>query len=273
MYNLKIIKCGQRIEIYKTNGYTIGERGKEEEFYRFIDPGFKEKQLDFEDVDEIKKNKKQNRKDTLNKARNNIVRLIKCNEDMQTFITLTFSRKTDYKESKKYLNNFFNKLRRKYQKLKYIWVLEYGDKNKRLHYHLLCNIPIEIDLCSSKERKSKEHKELEKEFSKKYWNHGFIDIRALNQEGNTNIALYVSTYIVKSMQNLDLEGYRIYGYSNKTLKKPIVEKYLDKRSIQEVLKDFKEYKPTYTNSYKIGYTKDGSSREGIITYLDMEALK
>ena len=38
MYNLKIIKCENRIEVYKYNKFTVAERGKEEEFYKFIEP-------------------------------------------------------------------------------------------------------------------------------------------------------------------------------------------------------------------------------------------
>lgn len=272
MYNLKVIKCGNRVEIYKFNGYTVSERGKEEEFYRFIDPKEREEQLTTDDVLARKKDKKQNRIDNLNNSRNKIIRLIKCNSDMKTFITLTFAKETDYKQSKKYLNNLFNKLRRKYHDLKYLWVLEYGDKNNRLHYHLLCNIPIEINLCSSKERKSKEHKQLEKEFSKKYWKYGFVDIRALDQEGNTNIALYVATYIVKSLGDKDLDGYRVFGYSNKTLDKPIIETYLDKRSLENILEEFKKYKVSYNNNYSIGYIKDGIERKGSVTYFDMEIM-
>lgn len=270
MYNLKIIRCGNRIEIYKFNNYTVTERGTEKEFYRFIDQGEKEQQISIEDIEEKKNNKLENRLNNLNRTRNKIIRLIKCNNDMKTFITLTFAKETDYKQSKKYLNNLFNKLRRKYQDLKYLWVLEYGDKNNRLHYHLLANIEIPIILSSSKERKSKEHKQLEKEFSKKYWKYGFVDIRALNQEGNTNIALYVATYIVKSLGNRDLEGYRVFGYSNKTLNKPIIETYLDKRTLEEILKEFEGYKVSYSNNYSIGYTKDGTDRKGNVIYFDME---
>ena len=270
MYNLKIIRCGNRVEIYKYNHFSVRARGTEEEFYRFIEPGGKEEQIKIDDIEVKKDTKLENRFNNLNRTRNKIIRLIKCNSDMNTFITLTFAKETDYKQSKKYLNNLFNKLRRKYQGLKYLWVLEYGDKNKRLHYHLLCNIPIEIKLCSSKERKSKEHKELEKEFSKKYWKYGFVDIRALDQEGNTNIALYVATYIVKSLGDRDLEGYRVFGYSNKTLNKPIIETHLDKRSLEDILKEYKEYKVSYSNNYCIGYTKDGEERKGNVTYFDME---
>lgn len=270
MYNLKIIKCGNRIEIYKYNNISVRARGTEEEFYRFIEPGFKEEQIKIDDIEVKKDTKLENRINNLNRTRNKIIRLIKCNDDMNTFITLTFAKEKDYKESKNCLKGLFDRLRKDYQGLKYLWVLEYGDKNNRLHYHLLANIEIPIILSSSKERKSKEHKKLEKEFSKKYWRYGFVDIRALSQEGNTNIALYVSTYIVKSLSNKDLEGYRVFGYSNKTLNKPIIETYLDKRALEEILKEFEGYKVSYSNNYSIGYTKDGAERKGNVTYFDME---
>ncbi|MBW4863034.1 MAG: hypothetical protein KZY55_08255 [Paeniclostridium sp.] len=272
MYNLKIIKCGNRVEIYKYNNISVRAKGTEEEFYRFIEPGFKEEQIKIDDIEVKKDTKLENRLNNLNRTRNKIIRLIKCNDDMNTFITLTFAKEKDYKESKKCLKGLFDRLRRDYKGLKYLWVLEYGDKNNRLHYHLLANIDIPIILSSSKERKSKEHKQLEKEFSKKYWKYGFVDIRALNQEGNTNIALYVSTYIVKSLEDRDLEGYRVFGYSNKTLNKPIIETSLDKRPLDEILKQFKGYKVSYSNNYSIGYIKDGEERKGNVTYFDMVQL-
>lgn len=275
MYNLRVIKCGDRLEIYKINNYVINE-SKADEGYKIID-----KLLD--DIDNIevatedpkegqnKKDSKQNRKDTLTKARNNIIRLIKCNDDMQTFITLTFAKEQDYKDSKTSLNNCFNKLRRHYSELKYLWVLEYGDLNNRLHYHLLCNIPINIKLCSSHEKKSMEHKQLENDFKSKYWNYGIVDIRQLDQEGNTNVALYISTYIVKSMENLELEGYRVYGYSHKTLNKPFQEKIYTTNSIEDILKQYsKDYKITFSNSYKIGYTDYKGQHIGTVSYIDMQ---
>lgn len=270
MYNLKIIKCKDKIEIYKYNNFIVAERGKEEEFYRFID---NKEDKSNKNTSKNKKSKNQNRLDNLNNTRNKIVRLIRCNTDMQTFITLTFAKETDYKKSKKYLNNLFNKLRRDYEGLKYIWVLEEGYKNKRLHYHMLCNIPIEIKLSSSRHRKTEEHKRFEQEFRSKYWKYGFIDIRALGQEGNTNIALYVSTYIIKSLGNRDLEGYRIFGYSKKTLEKPIIEKYLDKRKLEEILKDYLNYKLTYCNSYPIAYTSNGEEKKGNVLYYDFTKNK
>ena len=52
-----------------------------------------------------KEQNKQSEKDrvrNLTDVRNNIIRLIKCNSDMKAFITLTFAKEQDYKESKKH---------------------------------------------------------------------------------------------------------------------------------------------------------------------------
>ena len=264
LYNLKIIESGKRIEIYKINNYAViknnesknktGRKGKTE-------ISEKEKEL----------NSKTNRKSTLNNARNKIIRLIKANEDMQTFITLTYAKESNYKDSKKHLNNLFNKLRKDYNNLKYLWVLDYGSKNKRLHYHVLTNIGININLSTSKEKKSKEHKKLERSFSKKYWKYGFVDIRNLRQEDNTNIALYVACYITKDLLKLKFNGYRIYGYSNKTLNKPIIKTYYNDTSLEELIQAFKEhYDITYTNSYEIGYiNKYKEDIKGMVTYMDL----
>ena len=243
LYNLKIIKSGKRLEIYKINNYAVttnkessnkaGRKGKEE--------------VSKEDK---KINSLHSRKQTLNNARNNIIRLIKSNEDMQIFITLTYAKESNYKDSKKHLNNFFNKLRKDYKSLKYIWILEYGTKNKRLHYHVLTNIEINIKLSTSKERKSTDHKFLEQGFNRKYWPYGFVDIRSLKQEDNTNIALYVACYITKDLMNLKLNDYRIYGYSNKTLNKPIIKTYYDSISLEEIIQEFKENYNKY-NLYQL----------------------
>lgn len=267
MYNLKVITCGDRKEIYKINNYMVNE-AKKDEGHKII-----EKLLNETETDEDKEENKQTKQDrikTLNQARNNIIRLIKCNPDMQTFITLTFAKEQDYKQSKAKLNIFFTLLRKRYKQLKYLWVLEYGDINSRLHYHLLCNIPIDIKLSSSREKKSKEHKELEQDFAKKYWKYGIVDIRQLHQEDNSNIALYVATYIVKSMENLDLEGYRVYGYSKKTLSKPIEERVYTTDSLEDLLRRYThDYDISYSNNYSIGYRDYKGNHIGNVIYFDL----
>ena len=175
MYNLKIIKSGDRLEIYKINNYLIKKKADTElpdplkDSLKLID-----KELRKERKKDSTESNKNNRKRSLRDARNNIIRLIKANDDMTTFITLTFAKESDYKESKKYLNNFFTKLRKVYNNLKYIWNLEYGEKNQRLHYHILCNIPINIKLSYIKEKNSNKHKALENYYEKHYWKHGIV---------------------------------------------------------------------------------------------------
>ena len=269
MYNTKIIFSGDCIEIYKVNNYVIREDKKTEGSKR-IDRMLKT------DSNASKRIKDCTgivgpigREKTLNKAKNNIIRLIRSNDDMQTFITLTFAKELDYKESKAKLNNFFTKLRKRYPGLKYLWVLEYGDKNNRLHYHVLCNIPIGIKLSSSKERKSQDHKMLEQEFNNKYWGYGFIDIRHLKAEENTNVALYVSMYIVKNMKDKNLEGYRVYGYSHKTLNKPAVFKYYSKETVEDLIKNYCNYKIKYQNNYDIGYIDWKREHKGNVTYIEL----
>ena len=266
MYNTKIIFSGDCIEIYKVNNYVIRE-DKKTEGSKIVDRMLKTDTKRIKDdagiVNPIGREK------TLNKAKNNIIRLIRSNDDMQTFITLTFAKELNYKESKAKLNNFFTKLRKRYPGLKYLWVLEYGDKNNRLHYHVLCNIPIRIKLSSSKELKSNEHKTLEQEFNNKYWGYGFIDIRHLKAEENTNVALYVSMYIVKNMKDKNLEGYRVYGYSHKTLNKPAVFKYYSKETVEDLMKNYCNYKIKYQNNYDIGYIDWKREHKGNVTYIEL----
>ncbi|MGL4740165.1 MAG: rolling circle replication-associated protein [Sarcina sp.] len=238
------------------------------------DSNNKEGRVGKEELEQEEKedNTERARKTTLVNARNNIIRLIKSNVDMNTFITLTFAEETDYKQSKKYLQAMFLKLNRHNESFKYLWVLEFGDKTQRLHYHMLCNLKLpEIKFAASGKRKGKDHKDYENNFAKKYWKKGFVDIRALDKEGNTNIALYVSCYITKDLLDKQLNGYRIYGYSFKTLNKPLVLNDYTDRRIEDIIKDFKEdFEITYTNSYKIGYKTESKERKGMVTYFDMK---
>ena len=266
MYNLKVIKSGNIIEIYRIFNYNVTE-AKKDEGYKRIDKLLE--RIDKSEERQKGKQTKQDRIKTLNQSKNNIIRLIRSNQDMQTFITLTFSKELDYKESKAKLNIFFTKLRKRYKELKYLWVLEYGDKTNRLHYHVLCNIPIGIKLSSSKEEKTEDHKKLEQEFNDKYWGYGFVDIRHLGKEDNTNVALYVSMYIVKSLKDLELEGYRVYSYSKKTLEKPVETKEYTRKNINELLKEYPGYQIKFSNNYDIGYTNYKGDHKGSVAYIEL----
>lgn len=195
-----------------------------------------------------------NKSTNLNNSRNKINRLIASNGDLDKFITLTYSGSVSMGESKKHLAYFFTKLRRKQKGLKYIWVLEFQG-NGNIHYHILTNFKINID--TSKYRKSEKHKKVEREFAEEFWRHGFVDIRDLNKEGNTNVARYLTAYITKDMMDKEMDGARVFGYSKSTIDKPIVTKVLEEvKDQQELLKMFEEYDVNFTNSYNIGTLGD-----------------
>lgn len=259
LYNKKVIKSGDRLEIYNYNCYLREGMDGHNEGGRGGTTG---------EGAATEEAKEENRKKTLYRARNNIVRLISCNSDLQVFITLTYAEiPGELKESREHLNIFFKRLRRQHKDLKYLWVMEYGSLNKRLHFHLLMNINLSIKTAKSNELKSQEQKELEKLWNKKYWPHGWVDIRNLKEEGNTNIAKYVSAYLVEDLMELKLNGYRVYDYSRK-LEKPIVSK-LDTKDKLEDLTQLEGYKIQFVNTYKIKYMdKTGKDRESQVQYLD-----
>lgn len=258
-YNTKVVSSGKRLEVYK---YTClipegresnnkeGRRGKEEVTQ-----------------DQKEKNSEQRRKETLNNARNNIVRLIKCNDDMNTFITLTYSVDRDIKDSRKDLDKFFKRLKYKQNNFKYLWVMEYTKKG-RIHFHILTNFQTDITSIG-KEKKSEQHKNIENEFSKKYWKNGFIDIRKLDQEGNTNIALYVATYLTKDVMLLNLQGYRVYGCS-RNLNRPITTKIISSQKTDSLI-SLEGYKLNFVNAYKV-YYRNRKNEEviGNVNYFDYQ---
>jgi len=251
-YNLKIINSGdRRVEVYYSKDYKIrtGEVKK------------KKGQASYKSKEQQDYEKKKNKLTNLNNSRNKINRLIACNSDLDKFITLTYAELVSMEDSKKHLAYFFTKLRRKQEDLKYLWVLEFQN-NGNIHYHILTNFKINID--TNKHRKSEKHKRIEREFASNYWKYGFVDIRDLKAEGNTNVARYLTAYITKDMMDKELEGKRVFGYSKSTMDKPIITKILEEgKDQQELLQMFENYDIQFTNSYEIGSFGDR------VNYFDM----
>lgn len=261
IYNTKIIESGERLEIYKYQGYIIiGEKSNNSEGRRGKTELTKEQK---------EENSSRRRKETLVNARNNIIRLISCNSnDLKLFITLTYKDNfQDLKKSKEHLKKFFKKLSKDYKDLKYVYVLEYQERGA-IHYHILTNIDIGIKTVKSNEYKTAAQRELENYFRINYWSsRGWVDIRALDTEGINVISKYVSSYLVEGLFMLDLKGNRAYGYS-KNLNKPIVSSIESKLSIEELI-DLEGYNLQYTSSYKRIYTdKTGMERESNVNYFD-----
>ena len=252
LYNLKIVRSGDRMELYK--------------YKSFLKIGSECNNKNGRKGDEVTKEKKIiNKRVNLSRSRNKIIRLCSSNKDLTTFITLTYKQNfQDYKKSKYHLNCFF----KKFKGLKYIYVLEFQQRGA-IHYHLLCNLSIPFK-TSHKGRKSQIQKDYEKQFASKYWKHGFVDIRNLESEGNTNVGKYLSFYMVQVLLNKDLQGVKCFGYS-RNLTKPIEEKIIFKGDIIELLKD---YKVSYINTYQIKYRdKHGKERKNNVVYYDLQKEK
>ena len=252
LYNLKIVRSGDRMELYKyksflkVNGECNNKNGRKS--------------------DEVTNEKKIiNKKLNLNRSRNKIIRLCSCNKDLTTFITLTYKDNfQDFKKSKYHLNYFL----KKFKGLKYIYVVELQGRGA-IHFHLLCNLSIPFK-TSHKGRKSQMQKDFERQFANKYWKHGFVDVRNLRSEGNTNVGKYLSSYMVQELLDKDLQGVKCFGYS-RNLTKPIEEKIIFKGDILELLKD---HKVSYINTYQIRYRdKYGKERINDVNYYDLEEKK
>ena len=260
LYNLKVIKSNNRLEVYK---YQMPQR---EGIKGHNNNGRKGSSGN---GSLNKEAKEVNRKKVLYRARNEIIRLIFCNP-MSTFITLTYKDvPDDLKQSKLDLRNFFIRLNKVYKGIKYLYVLEFGSLKGRLHYHVLCDIslPNDINFAKSREKKSNQHKIYENEFNNKFWQKGFIDIRDLNKEGISNISKYVASYLAEDLINLNLKGHRCYGYSQ-TLEKPIVEKLETKDNILDLI-ELSQYDLKFISQYQINYkNKKNELIESDVHYFD-----
>ena len=66
-----------------------------------------------------------------------------------------------------------------------------------------------------------------------------------------------------------MHNFSKYGYSYKTLNKPLVTTCYTKDDIKEILEKFEGYKINYCNSYQIGYR----DHRGMVNYYDLEKEK
>lgn len=218
----------------------------------------------------VEKKTEKNRKEVLYRARNKIIRLISCNDDLQTFITLTYKdNMQDLAKSKEHLHLALMKLSKTYNNFKYLYVLEFQERGA-IHYHMLCNIDVGIVTAKSHQYKPQCEKDYENYFREAFWPHGFCDVRNLRQEGNTNVALYVSTYLVEDLIRLDLKGAKCYGYSRNLLQ-PVETREYTELSNEELLHEVcKDYDCQYVSSYnKISVFGDDTYSD-VVNYFDCQ---
>jgi len=177
MYQEKLIISGNRIELYKYEApVKSGVKRKKKRIVK--------RRTQEQVIEQVKKSEESNfemevmRYSSLRRTRARITRLINSNEDLQTFITLTFKENiTDLREANKIFKKFILRLKYSHKNLKYLAVPEFQQRGA-FHYHVLVNIEY---LDNSK--------------LADIWQQGFVMINKVKHINN--LGLYVSKYICK----------------------------------------------------------------------------
>lgn len=167
-------------------------------------------------VDASEVDQERHRKDTLQRARAKVRRLINTNAYQwfdekgkaykPVFLTLTYAdNMTDVSQGSKDLRGFIKRLSYMVHggqegRLKYLAVPEFQERGA-VHYHLVIfNLPY-----------------TDKELIASRWVHGFIDIRSIDQV--TNVGAYISKYMTKT-EDERLKGRRCF-LSSQGLHEPV----------------------------------------------------
>jgi len=197
-----------------TQPYTVSEKlvisGQYLEFYDYEIPywvGYpKLKPTKFRIVQRTPlKSQEEMRDDNVRRTRIKIRRLVNCNQDLVKFMTLTFADEVfDLNQSNPLFRAFIKRINRRYPDFKYLCVPEF-QKNGRVHYHLLCNLPYieNIELTE-------------------LWGHGFTFIRRINHIDN--VGAYICKYLGKA--NFDTRYFKKnkFFYSYNLLRPLVVDK-------------------------------------------------
>ena len=221
-YNNKVVYSGDIIEVYEyEKSVVLGETNSRVG-----------RSVEANEEDKIR-----HRKNTLDRARKNVRRIINANVkrwgERAKFLTLTFNEHITEIEKANYE---FKKFRQRLEyelgiKLKYLAVIEF-QKSGRIHYHVVFfNLPFirANDLAS-------------------IWGNGFIKINEISHVDN--IGAYVTKYMTKDHDDERLKGKKSY-FMSRGLYKPI-EKYLNEKEIAD-LKGSLSHKEVYKNVFQNEY--------------------
>ena len=202
-YREKLIISGNKIELYKYQALIKGAPKWKKKKTRIVKRRTKE-----QIIEQAKKSEESNHKmevmrySSLRRTRSRITRLINSNDDIRTFITLTFKENiTDLFVANDIFKKFIKRLKRKFPKLKYLAVPEF-QKRGAVHYHILVNIEY-----------------LENDKLADIWEQGFVMINKVRHINN--LGMYISKYIGKDLFDVRYFGMRKILLS-RNLNQPIV---------------------------------------------------
>lgn len=319
-YNIKYLISGNVIERYEYEKFQykgrcnneFGRGGKEIEGFSkleqtsdLLELGYTVEEINkiIQEQEKMQNKSKENRIYTLYKDRQKVRRLVNANEDLRTFITLTYKENIqdfdysnkEFDKALKRINRYLNKHMGKDFKFQYVAVREFQHRGA-IHYHMLCNYPLHIndrelhfETALSKMKKNEYQKWFERWWSAKFWdNNGYIDVRSnkitkatYKRHGNKygeigdeidNFGAYMSKYMTKeTADNERMEGRKIYLCSQ-GLKQPI-EVIVDEEKEKDILQDVYKLSAisstingTYTNDYTgtVNYNQYNLKRNKIV---------
>lgn len=258
-YNRKIIKTGSHLELYEhekpiSYGHTCKVKGGRKQGQS----GGAARSKEYRE----RRNKQ---------AKIDLIRLINTNfsgkrYDTIKFITLTFrdnsiSDLTDTKLANKELKKYLRKLRDHYDKLRYISVIEFQDRNNRgaIHFHIVADFPV-VPVTKEKAVEWINTGKLPNNYKIKnnhydWWGNGAVTVKAIKEANqyketsttiNTNnIGDYVARYMAKDLDDPRLQGVKAYSRS-KGLKEPLV---LYNERAEQALEELENKNVVYANSY------------------------
>lgn len=138
---------------------------------------------------------------SLRRTRAKIVRLVDCNPDLNTFVTLTFKKNVkSLSKANLIFKSFIKRLKKQVPHLKYLAVPEF-QKRGAVHYHILVNFQMENKKLAD------------------IWGQGFVMINKIRHV--KRVGAYVAKYIGKDLFDVRYFGMRKI-MASRNLAKPIV---------------------------------------------------
>lgn len=223
--------------------------------------------LDKEDLEK----KENNRIKSIRRARNTVLRVINCNPELKTFITLTFKDNvldldTANREFKKFAQrvNYALSVGAMHTldnlNFKYVSVIEF-QKRGAVHYHLLSNLCVDFEPRRGK-RKTLSQKKFEVYFAQHIWKNGFVDVEPItvnpdiNKDEVDNVGAYIVKYMTKDNDDIKLQGRKSYLMSKglvrptevRTLSAYVSNFGVENDYIEETY-GLSNYQPNYKNTY------------------------
>lgn len=222
IYDVKLIHCGDYIQVYKFD-YERSKLNKKDQENKI----FNIKKVDTDNL--VKESRVQEFKSIMltNAIRSNLncQRIAKANRDSwETFITLTFAENiTDLNYANNVFHNWVSNIRKLKKDFKYLAVPEF-QKRGAVHYHILSNLGLEDKEIILKQKEKKgQAVNCNQLYDVRYWSKGFARVDFIKNDYK-KIYSYICKYMTKDIDNKLFGRHRYFNSQN--LVKP-TEEYLN----------------------------------------------